>query len=593
MVVLCDGNRQEREPSAVKRVGIIVWTALTGLLLIVPPPNVSAGLGETVREDLRPISGTVVMQQKGDYLVDLDARHGLRVGDLLSVVTKGPEVIHPRTKEVLGRLDEAKAVLQVTQIKSGFSLARPLSGAATIADGDLVRRFALLTAAFQGPAPQSKALYEELREALPELEWQGLFSAGERSGSSLKTDLVFILENKELRLLDREGHPLRAWAYAAPQPARQKSLVPVPAPVPKPVGKDSSTVRWPAGEEVDFGSFTSHGELPSRVLMSAFTRDLDQLLLATVDGKYVRVFAVAGGLRQLAVTQMRGGEAASPLSVAWWRPEKTGAWYLVVTAGDEITLSTSGLEMETRLSGAIYEFTSPSLRLVATGIPYFLGTFDRDGDGLSETLLGQELNPRDGYSRTFVLEREGGKVLTGKPDFPLPRNFTVPGSTLGDLTGDGKREIAFVHDGILSIYAGTRRIYESSREMGGSISTLTYNNEPDLQDTLFSVLSLEVPPFLHDIDGDGVAELLVVGAEISVVKAPGIGPGIKKSWVNVVKFRGGTFRKGRLPGDLENPIQGIWADGKQVYLVVSKTKSFVSKKGSSSLLTLPLRQPAK
>ena len=582
---------KERESLAVKRVGIIVLAAVTGLLLIVPPPNASAGVGETVREDLRPISGTVVMQQEGDYLVDLDARHGLRVGDLLSVVTKGPEVIHPRTKEVLGRLDVAKAVLQVTQIKSGFSLTRPLSGAPTIADGDLVRRFALLTAAFQGPAPQSKALYEELREALPELEWQGLFSTGERSGSRPKTDLLFTLENKELRLLDREGHPLRAWAYAAPQPARPESVVPVPAPVPKSVGKDSSPVRWPSEEEVDFGSFTSLGELPSRVLMSAFTRNLDQLLLATVDGKYVRVFAVAGDLRQLAVTEI--GDDASPLAVTWWRPEKTGALYLVVTTGDEIITGSAGMAMETRLSGAIFEFASPSLRLVAADLPYFLGTFDRDGDGLSETLLGQEFNPRDGYSRTFVLKREGSKVRTSKPDFPLPRNFTVPGSTMGDLTGDGKRETAIVRDGILMIYKGTKRVYESSREMGGSISTLTYNNEPGAKDTRFSILSLEVPPFLYDIDGDGVAELLVVSADSSFVKTPGIGPGIKKSWVGVVKFRGGMFKKGRLPGELENPIQGIWADGKQVYVVVSRTTSFVSKKGSSSLLTLPLRQTAK
>ncbi len=581
---------KERESLAVKRVGIIVFTAVTGLLLIVPPPNASAGVVETVREDLRPISGTVVMQQEGEYLVDLDARHGLRVGDLLSVVTKGPEVIHPRTKEVLGRLDEAKAVLQVTQIKSGFSLARPLSGAATIADGDLVRRFALLTAAFQGPAPQSKALYDELREALPELEWQGLFSVGERSGSSLKTDLLFTLENKELRLLDREGHPLRAWAYAAPQPAPPESVVPVPAPVPEPVGKDSSPVLWTAGG-ADFGPFTSLGELPSRVLMSAFTRDQDRYLLATVDDKYVRVFAVAGGLQQLAVTEMHG-EAVSPLAVAWWRPEKTGALYLVVTAGEKIYRS-SGMTVETQLSGAIYEFAGNSLRLVATDLRYFLGTFDRDGDGLPESLLGQEFNLDNEFGKTFVLQMEKGKVRASKPDLTLPMEFALPGSIVGDLTGDGKLETAFVRNGVLWIYAGKRRIYKSSKEMGGSISTLTYDMNPGAQNTMFAVLSLEVPPFRHDIDGDGVAELLVVGAETSALKVPGIGPGIKKSWVAVVKFRGGKFQKGRLPGELEDPIQGIWSDGKQVYLVVSKTTSSLTKKGSSSLLTLPFRQPAK
>jgi len=582
---------------------MIAWTAVTGLLLIAPPSNSSAGLGETVREDLRPVSGYVVRQQEGEYLVDLDARHGLRVGDLLSVVTKGPEVIHPLTKEVLGRLDVAKAVLQVTQMKSGFSLARPLSGAAAIADGDLVRRFAFLTAAFLGPAPQSKALYEELREALPELEWQGLFSAGERPANSLKTDLVFTLENKELRLLDREGQTLRTWPYpvaaepvpqkpvaeAARQPAPAAPALPPPQPVPKPSGEEVSGVRWPAGE-VDFGSFTSLGDLPSRVLMSAATREQDLLLLATVDGTYLRVFAVAGGLRQLAVTEMRN-ETASPIAVAWWRPEKTGGLYLVVTAGEENFWSSRQGE-ETQLSGAIYEFAGQSLRQVAADIPYFMGTFDRDGDGLPETLLGQEFDKRNGYGRNFLLKREGEKVRAGAPDFALPGGFTVMGSTLADLTGDGKREIAVVQKGVLSIYSGTKRIYHTSREMGGTISTLTYDaNSGSQKNPMLLTLSLEVPPFPHDIDGDGVPELLVVGSETSSVKVPGIGPGIRKSWVAVVKFKGGNFRRGRLGEELENPIQGIWADGKQVYLVESKTESFLSKKGRSTLLTHPLGRP--
>jgi hypothetical protein len=582
-----------------------VWTAVTCLFLAVSPRIASAEVVETVKEDLRPISGYVVMQREGEYLVDLDARHGLRVGDLLSVVTKGPEVIHPLTKEVLGRLDEAKAVLQVIQMKSGFSVTRPLSGGANIAKGDIVRRFALLTAVFQGAAGQSKALYEALRKALPELEWQGLFSAGEQSGNSLKADLVFTLEKKELRLLDRKGHPLRAWAYPVPvesgqqkpaaeavrQPVPAESVASLPPSVPEPAGGNvPSPVLWTAGG-ADFGPFTSLGELPSRVLMAAFTRDLDQLLLATVDDKYVRVFAVAGGLRQLAVTEMRGVDV-SPLTVVWWRPEKTGALYLVVTAGEEIS-SSYGRMVETQMSGAIYEFAGQSLRPVATDLRYFLGTFDRDGDGLPESLLGQEFNLRTEYGKTFVLQMEGGKIRASKPDFTLPMEFALPGSIVGDLTGDGKLETAFVSNNVLWIYAGKRRIYKSSSEMGGSISTLTYDMNPGAQDIMFSVLSLEVPPFRHDIDGDGVAELLVVAADTSFLSAPGIGPGIKKSWVAVVKFRNGTFKKGRLPGELEDPIQGIWSDGKQVYLVVSKTISTLSMKGSSTLLIQPLKQPAK
>lgn len=573
---------------------------LTGLVLAVSCGNAFAGIVETVHDDLRPVSGYVVMRQDGDYLVDLDARHGLRVGDLLSVVTKGQEVVHPITKEVLGRLDEAKAVLKITRMKSGFSVARPVSGPANIANGDIVRRFAYLKAAFRGHTAQDKALYEQLQEALPELEWQGLFPPGEKPGGKTPADLVFTLENDELQLLDREGQSLRTWAYpaaaetvpqkpaaeAVQQPTPTVSAVSPPPPVPKPAGEVASRIRW-SKDAVDFGPFKSLGELPDRVLMAAFARDADRLLLATVDSERVRVFAVTSGIPLLAVAKISGIDI-SPLAVAWWRPEKTGALYLAVTAVEEISRN-QGRHVEKKMSSVIFEFAGQSLRQVASNLRYFLGTFDGDGDGLPESLLGQEFNLRNEFGSTFVLRMVGGNISETKPDFALPREFTVPGSTLVDLTGDGQRETAFVRNGVLWIYTGTKRIYESSRDMGGSISTFTYDLDPGSVNTMFSVLSLEVPPYPRDIDGDGVPELLVVGSETSSLKVPGIGPGIKKSWVNVVKFRDGTFQKGRLPGDRENPLQGIWADNEKVYLVESKTTSILSRKGSSSLLTNSLK----
>lgn len=585
-----------------KRIGIIVWAVAAGLVLSCSARIVSAGVADTVREDMRAVSGYVLTEQEGGYLVDLDARHGLRVGDLLSVVTRGREVLHPVTKEVIGRLDEAKAVLQVTQMKSGFSVARRVSGAGDIVPGDIVRRFALVTAVFQGTEERSRALYEELRVALPELEWQGLFSAGERSGNMPKTDLVFTLEGNELRLLDREGQPLRTWAYpvaeepvprqpaavAAPQPARPGAGLSMPAPVPAPAGKDRSPVLWTTGA-TDFGPFRNLGELPDRVLMAAFARDADRLLLATVDDEYLRVYGIDGGLKQLAVQSIRG-TALSPLAVAWWRPDKDGSLYLAVTAGEEVTRNI-GRVVETRLSSAIYEFSGQAMRPVAADLPYFLGTSDRDGDGLPETLLGQELSLDSGFGRTFVLRNEGGKIRAGDPDITLPREFSVPGSIVGDLTGDGKVETAFVRNSVLWIYEGMKRIYKSSSDMGGSASTLTYDLNPGAQDTMFTVLSVEIPPFRGDIDGDGVAELLVVASEKGIMKLPGVGASIKKSWVSVLKYEGGTFRKGRLPGELEDPIQGIYADGKQVYLVVTRTTSSLTKKGSSSLLVRPLDRP--
>lgn len=586
-----------------KRIG--AWVAVAGLFLAGSLRMASAGVVETIREDLRPVSGTVLLQREGEVLVDLDARHGLRVGDLLSVVAKGQEVIHPRTGEVIGRLDEAKAVLKITRIKSGFAIARPLSGSESIAKGDVVRRFAYLKALFRGPAGGSKTLYNALRDALPELEWQGLFSIGDPSAREVQADLVFSLNPREVQMFDREGKLLRSWvnpasaesgvsppvAGAARQPALPKPENPPAAPaLPEPEGKGASPVLW-AGGKVDFGPFASLGELPDRVLMAAFQRDGKRILLATVDGEHVRVFSVDKGLQPLAVVDL-SGRMAMPVAVAWWRPEKSGPLYLAVTAVEEISRN-YGQEVTTRLSGEMFEFAGQSLRLAASSIRYFLGTFDRDGDGVSETLLGQEFAPEFGFGRTYVLRLEDGKVGSGKPEFELPREFTVLGSVIGDLNGDGRAETAFVRNGNLWMHQGTRKVYVSSAGMGGSISTMTYDVNPGAQDTMFSVMSLEVPPFLQDIDGDGVPEILVVAAETGFLKVPGIGPGIKKSWVAVLKFQGGEFRKGRLPGDLENPIQGLWSDGKQVYLVETRTTSSLSKEGSSSLLTFPLGTSAR
>jgi len=53
----------------------------------------------------------------------------------------------------------------------------------------------------------------------------------------------------------------------------------------------------------------------------------------------------------------------------------------------------------------------------------------------------------------------------------------------------------------------------------------------------------------------------------------GIGPAITKSWVAVIKSQNGVFKKGALPGDIENPLQGIWVGPKRILVVenVSQT----------------------
>ncbi len=106
--------------------------------------------------------------------------------------------------------------------------------------------------------------------------------------------------------------------------------------------------------------------------------------------------------------------------------------------------------------------------------------------------------------------------------------------------------------------------------------------------SLFETVTLEIQPVTLDIDGDGAVELLVVASESSSFKVPGIGPGIEKSWVAVVKYRNGDYDKGHLTFERENPLQGLWAEDGKVYLIESKTSSTLSEEEKSKLLVYPI-----
>ena len=70
--------------------------------------------------------------------------------------------------------------------------------------------------------------------------------------------------------------------------------------------------------------------------------------------------------------------------------------------------------------------------------------------------------------------------------------------------------------------------------------------------------------------------------------APGVGPGVRKSWLAVVKFREGMYVKGTLGEELEVPLQGLTVDAGRVLFVASEPASLLGQGGGSHLLAFPL-----
>ncbi len=575
-----------------------LWLTLffsTNLLIISGLPTAAiAALPEGLTQDFAPLDGYVIMPVNDEYLVDLDAAKGAGVGDLLSVSQAGEAIVHPISGEIIGTLNQKLAVLSITRIKSGYSYAQVVSGDKSLSKGTPVKRFAGLSARFNGHGVVAADTYLELAAALPDLDWQG-HSTAALASEVTATDLLFTLTATTLEVYNAAGQRLRSYPLSTPA-ASEVLANPTPASAPPiTLGTAETAVTWQAQPQKAVPGLVSYesgnsgerliGSFQAATLMADFVATTDGLLLAATDGSMIRVFRVTDQLHSLTEYKLPP-QATHGLS--WWQPTPE-TLYLTVSGSSEGPPSAS-TSTETTPNSSVLAFTDGTLVPVVDNLRYFLGTLDRDGDERDETLLGQGLDLDRFYGQVMQLQLKGDKIGTSSPDFKTPHPFPVQSSLSSNLSGDDAPETVTLANGLLTIYQGTKRIYQSKKELGGSISQLTYDTNPGQMDALFTSATFEVAPVAADIDGDGQRELLAVSSDHPTFVSPAGGSNISETWLSVFKFKDGRFIKGRIGSTFDRPIQGLHASNERIFLVTSGPTSDEDPRGSSRLLAIPLQK---
>lgn len=536
-----------------------------------------AAVIDQVVKDFTPIPGYVIMGTEGEYLIDLDASKGISAGDLFSVIKPGKKITHPVTGKVLGTLEEVKGILKVTRLQSGYSFARLLGKSTEIKRGDAIRRYANMSAALWDYTGKGESVFFQLRDQLPDLRWQDYQSSQKsrpdkpRALKAGGPTLIFILTSSGLEVRDSEFKMIHS--YGPPD----SSISVAPTAVPPPLSKKAPMKFKPEERityEPTYKGYQIVAELSAVTLMADFVKDGNDLLMAATDGSEVKVYTVGKELSLRARGRPKG--MGDTLAVKWWRPATTTPLHLAVT-----TMTDDEVE------ATVFRLQGKELVPVAERLSFFLGTFDRDGDGVPETLLRQSFD-RDIFwgdqIRQFHLTDVGLKYR--RPKFKLPTRFTVLGSTFADLTGDGKVETIFVRDKALYIYTGRKQLYKSSAKVGGSLAVASYELDPGGSFTAVKRAILEISPIAADVDGDGQLEVLAVSTDRGILKSPRLT--LFKSWLIVVKYQDGTFVKGKLGEVLETPTQGLAADEGKVLVVASRPDSAFGKEARSRILVYPL-----
>jgi hypothetical protein len=576
-----------------------IWFLFSAMVLMAIPGYGNAQSGgisiDNIAKDFSSISGYLVEQAGDEYIIDLDASKGISPGDVFSISSKDKEIIHPVSGKVIGYLGKVTALIAVTRTASGYSFARLLPGSKQPQRGDVILRYNKVPALFWDYTGQGRDMFIRLQSAIRQLEWvdydpsQAIRPATPSSpAKDHANSLFFILEKNGLEvrgpdfgLLHTYGtgsEPTQATSTVEADEPYRVSALKMPELAPEPVSKHNSTqtVRY----EESFPQLKTLANFSRPTAMADFIPTKEGKLLAITDGVQITLYQATDKLKRLSTFEL--DHPGQILALGWWQPNADSPLYLAVNT-----------YYDDRVWGYLFERKGNRMTVFQERTTRILGTFDKDTDGKPETLLAQEFDGDEIFgSRKWEGRIEGNKLSWSDPSLDFPIHFNVIGSCIGDLTGNGQLETAFIHNEKLFIYSGQTPLFKSSISVGGSDSVLVYYlATASRQTTMSNSAIFEIRPLIRDVDGDGQNELIVASTNSGFLGkvSPGIG-GEGQSVLSVFKHKQGRFVNGTLGEQVEGHIQGMDIDSERVLMVVSKSSLIFSHGGKSSLLYFDLQQ---
>lgn len=244
---------------------------------------------------------------------------------------------------------------------------------------------------------------------------------------------------------------------------------------------------------------------------------------------------------------------------------------------------------EGRVISFVMEWNGKSLQRIAGQLPWYFRAVDLAGRG--KVLVGQKQNLGNRFTPgIYEMTYQAGKYGPGDR-LPLPRKLNVFGFAYGAVRSPDKSEAITYNPGgyiaLLDRRGGEALV--STETYGGGSNTIVFNDEDqyDVQDYIY--LSPRI--HLHDLDGDGIQEMLVINNENSV---PGGGTLVrrryyKKGRIEWLGWHGGGIRSTMQSLDVARFIADcalVDIDGNgdlEIVAAVVKTTRSVTTKGSSYL----------
>ncbi|WP_020677395.1 FG-GAP repeat domain-containing protein [Geopsychrobacter electrodiphilus] len=509
---------------------------LTFLLLLtctLGVPSVAKALPSEIAHNLKPLDGVIVLPIDGEYLIDLDASKGVAVGDIFSIITPGPAIIHPVTGAVIGSLDKVEGWLEVTRIKSGYSYARPLNPKITFTKGTRIHRFKDLPAVFWDYSGSGEKLFDELRTALPQLEWNS-YAKDQTSRPTEPAQVAFA--TPVLTFIDQGGQlQVRGASF---QLLGQYALPALVAPTLQ--GATAATSLLPSGPVAAMtsapksGIVISHQEATPGGIVLNQTLNTDKIWSAADFKGNPTGLEIADfdqdGLNDIAILHR------NDLEIGQITNRKYQRTILLPLTGIEraLTLSSADLDGDGRpelfinamdgvkVDSLIVAFKDGRFQIVQSNLPWFLHAITNP-DG-SKIVLGQRLGNRVDIFDPKVVKiefKQGGYASAG--EYPHPWQTTI--FSLQPLnSADGKPIFAEIsnNDQLRLFSPQAEVLWESSTNYGGSVVSFAQGDKSGARDA--ATMFISVQPRMALLDSNTILVPSNEGWKLSKA-LQSIGPG--------------------------------------------------------------------
>ncbi|MCW8886070.1 MAG: hypothetical protein OQK12_12595 [Motiliproteus sp.] len=508
--------------------------------------------GETWRanivDQLLLKEGVVVYELKGagqEFYVDLGRQTGVQVGDVIAVLEPSIELFHPVTKKKVQQSGEVKAILGITRVMEELSKVVILEGEGVVV-GDPVQRFSGIPARLWDKTSLNDDLYQFLRRKLPDLEWKGVIS-------SQKFDLdnagmTFVRDMKGLKVFYGEDWEVRTFNNPLSVSASE-ALAPTQLAIPRAVQNQRT-------------SFKYISELPGQVRQADYLDYQGKRWLVSESQEKLTLSVIEqGGVRVVDTLDVPFGNES--LALHWWHPDPTQQPLLAMSTWD-------GEEVD----GMLFRLEQNGLVPVKLNLPYIFGSFDLDGDGRNETLLGQLFDKESFYGRYIRKITLSGASLT-EVDVPinLPYGFSVLGSVIADLDGDQLLEIAQIRDRNLVIYdTSGDELYVHPRSVGSGLSSLSYEVIPGRELSPVVRVYLDDGPLVVRLEENDIPMIAVSEAKYSEFSAFGIENSARESRLSLIRFENGRFKSSTLTDFIENPLLLLTDHFEHLLVIASVSK---------------------